>query len=63
MPFILAFIPPEGERKGDYIFNSKYFNFAPFTTSLKAIGYRSVFTCNFICLRLYGALRGNKLLI
>ena len=63
MPFILAFIPPKGKGKKDYIFNNKYFNFTPFTTSLKAIGYKSIFTYNFICLRLYGILRGNKLLI
>ena len=55
MPFVPAFIPPKGEGKGDYIFNSKYFNFAPFATSLKVMGYRSVSTYNFICLRLYGA--------
>ena len=61
--FILAFIPPKGEEKGDYILDSKYFNPAPFTTSLKAIGYRSVFIYNFIHLKLSGTLRGGKLLI
>ena len=61
MPFILAFIPPKGEGKGDYISNNKYFNSAPFTTSLKVMGCRSIFIYNFICLRLYGALKGGKL--
>ena len=63
MPSILAFIPPKGEGKGDRISNSKYFNPTPFATSLKAIGYRSVSTYNFIRLRLSSALRGGKLLI
>ena len=63
MPFILAFIPPKGEGKGDYISNNKYFNPAPFTTSLKTIGYKSIFTYNFIYLRLYSTLKGSKLLI
>ena len=63
IPSILAFIPFKGEEKGDSIFNSKYFNPAPFATSLKAIGYRSVFIYNFIYLRLSSALRGGKLLI
>ena len=62
-PSILAFIPPKGEEKGDRISNSKYFNPTPFTTSLKAIGYRSISTYNFIYLRLSSALRGGKLLI
>ena len=62
-PFILAFIPPKGEGKGDHIFNNKYFDFTPFTTSLKAIGCRSIFTYNFICLRLYSTLKGGKFLI
>ena len=62
-PFILAFIPPKGEGKEDYIFNNKYFNFAPFATSLKVIGCRSIFICNFVHLRLYGTLKGGKLLI
>ena len=61
MPSILAFIPPKGEGKGDRIFNNKYFNPAPFTTSLKAIGYRFIFTYNFIYLRLYSTLREGKL--
>jgi hypothetical protein len=59
IPSILAFIPPKGEGKGDRIFNSEYFNPAPFTTSLKVMGYRSVFIYNFICLKLYGALKGG----
>ena len=63
MPSIPAFIPPEGEGKKDRIFNSKYFNPTPFTISLKAIGYRSIFTYNFIYLKLSSALRGGKLLI
>ena len=63
MPFILAFIPPKGEEKGDYIFNSKYFNPAPFATSLKVMGCRSIFIYNFIYLRLYGVLKGGELLI
>ena len=62
-PSILAFIPPKGKGKRDSISNSEYFNPAPFTTSLKAIGYRSVFTYDFIYLRLSGALRGGELLI
>ena len=62
-PSILAFIPPKGEGKGDYISNNKYFNPAPFITSLKAIGYRFIFIYNFICLKLYSTLRGGKLLI
>ena len=61
--FILAFIPPKGEGKGNHIFNNKYFNFTPFATSLKAMGYRSVFIYNFIYLKLYSTLRGGKLLI
>ena len=63
MPFIPAFIPPKEEGKGDRIFNNKYFNPAPFATSLKVIGYRSISTYNFICLRLYGTLKGGELLI
>ena len=63
MPFIPAFIPPKGEGKGDYIFNNKYFNPAPFTTSLKVIGCRSISIYNFIRLKLYSTLRGGKLLI
>ena len=62
-PFVLAFIPPKGEGKGDCIFNSKYFNSAPFATSLKVMGYRSIFTCDFVYLRFYGALKGGELLI
>ena len=62
-PSILAFIPPKGEGKRDRISNSKYFNPAPFATSLKARGYRSVSTCDFIRLRLSSALRGGELLI
>ena len=62
-PSILAFIPPKGEGKEDRISNSKYSNFTPFATSLKAIGYRSIFTYNFIRLRLSSALRGGELLI
>ena len=62
-PSILAFIPPKGEEKGDCILDNKYFDPAPFTTSLKAIGYRSIFTYNFICLKLFSALRGGKLLV
>jgi hypothetical protein len=62
-PSILAFIPSKGEGKEDHISNSKYFNPAPFTTSLKAIDYRSISTDNFIRLRLSSALRGGKLLI
>jgi len=62
-PSILAFIPPKGERKRDYISNSKYFNPTPFTTSLKAIGYRSVFIYNFIYLKLFSALKEGKLAI
>ena len=62
-PSILAFIPPKGEGKGDRISNSKYFNPAPFATSLKAIGYRSVSTYDFIHLRLSSALKGGELLI
>ena len=62
-PFILAFIPPKGEEKGDSISNGEYFNPTPFATSLKAIGYRSVSTYDFIRLRLSSALRGGKLLI
>ena len=61
--FIPAFIPPKGEGKGDRIFNSKYFDFAPFTTSLKVIGYRSVSICDFIRLKLYNTLKGGELLI
>ena len=61
--FILAFIPLEGEGKGNYIFNNKYFNFTPFATSLKAMGYKFIFIYNFICLKLYSILRGDKLLI
>ena len=60
-PFILAFIPPKREGKGDYIFNNKYFNPTPFTTSLKAIGCKSIFIYNFIHLKLYSALKGGKL--
>jgi hypothetical protein len=60
-PSILAFIPSKGDRKGDRISNNKYFNPAPFATSLKAIGYRSISTYNFIRLRLSSALRGGKL--
>jgi hypothetical protein len=60
-PSIPAFIPSKGERKGDRISDGKYFNPAPFATSLKAIGYRSVPTCKFIRLRLSGALRGGEL--
>jgi len=60
-PSILAFIPPKGEEKGDCILDSKYFDPTPFTTSLKAIGCRSIFICDFIHLRLSGALRGGKL--
>ena len=60
---IPAFIPPKGEGKGDHISNNKYFNPTPFATSLKAIGYRSISTCDFIRLRLSGALRGGELLI
>jgi hypothetical protein len=63
MPFVLAFIPPKGEGKGDCIFNSKYFNLTPFTTSLKVMGCRSIFIYNFIRLRFYGALKGGKFLI
>ena len=63
IPSILAFIPPKGEEKGDCILDSEYFNSTPFATSLKAIGYRSVFIYDFIRLRLSGALRGDKLLI
>lgn len=59
IPFILAFIPPKREGKGDYIFNNKYFNPAPFITCLKAIGCKSVFTYNFIRLKLSSALRGG----
>ena len=61
MPFILAFIPPKGEGKGDYIFNNKYFNPAPFATSLKIMGYRFIFIYNFIYLKLYSTLKGGKL--
>ena len=61
MPFILAFIPPKGEGKGDHIFNNKYFNPAPFATSLKVIGYRSIFIYNFIYLRLYSILNESEL--
>ena len=61
MLFIPAFIPPKGEGKGDYISNNKYFNFAPFATSLKVIGYKSISIYNLIRLRLYGALKGGKL--
>ena len=60
-PSIPAFIPPEGEGKGDRISNGEYFDPAPFATSLKAMGCRSVFTCDFVRLRLYGALRGGEL--
>ena len=63
MFFIPAFIPPKGEGKGDYIFNNKYFDSAPFTTSLKVMGYRSIFIYNFVCLRLYSTLKGGELLI
>ena len=63
MPSILAFIPPEGEGKEDYISNNKYFNPAPFATSLKVMGYRSIFIYNFTYLRLYSALKGGELLI
>ena len=62
-PSIPAFIPSKGDRKGDRISNSKYFNSAPFATSLKAIGYRSVSTYDFIRLRLSSTLRGGELLI
>ena len=62
-PFIPAFIPPKGEGKEDHIFNNKYFNFTPFATSLKAMGYKFIFIYNFICLKLYSILRGDKLLI
>ena len=62
-PSILAFIPPKGEKKGDRISNSKYFNPTPFATSLKAIGYRSISTYDFIRLRLSSALRGGELSI
>ena len=61
MPFIPAFIPLKGEGKGDRIFNNKYFNSAPFATSLKVIGYRSVFIYNFVYLRLYSALKRGEL--
>ena len=61
MPSILAFIPPKGEGKGDCISNNKYFNSAPFATSLKAIGYKSIFIYNFIYLKLYSTLKGGKL--
>ena len=60
---ILAFIPFKNGKKGDYISNNKYFNLTPFTITLKAIGYRSVFIYNFIYLRLFGALREGKLTI
>ena len=63
MPFILVLIPPKIGGKGNYISKGKYFNPAPFTTSLKAIGYRSVSIYNFIYLRFFSALRGGKLLI
>ena len=62
-PSVLAFIPPKGEEKKDRISNSECFNPAPFATSLKAIGYRSISTYDFIYLRLSSALRGGKLLI
>jgi hypothetical protein len=62
-PSVLAFIPPKREGKGDCIFNNRYFNPAPFATSLKVIGYRFIFICDFICLKLYSALKGGKLLI
>ena len=60
-PFVPAFIPPKGEGKGDYISNSEYFDPTPFATSLKAIGYRSISTYDFIRLRLSSALRGGEL--
>ena len=60
IPFILAFIPPKGEKKKNYIFNNKYFNFTPFTTNLKAIGYKSISIYNFIRLKLYSTLKGGK---
>ncbi len=60
IPSILAFIPPKGEEKGDCILNSKYFNPVPFTISLKAMGYRSISTCDFIRLRLSSTLRGGR---
>ena len=56
---VLAFIPPKGEGKGDYISKGKYFNPTPFTISLKAIGCRSVSTYNFIYLKLSSALKGG----
>jgi hypothetical protein len=62
-PSILAFIPPKGEGKGDRISNGEYFNPTPFATSLKAIGYRSISTYDFIRLRLFSALRGGELSI
>jgi hypothetical protein len=60
-PFVPAFIPPKREGKGDRISSSEYFNPAPFATSLKAIGYKFIFICNFICLKLYSTLREGKL--
>ena len=57
---ILAFIPPKGEGKENHIFNNKYFNFTPFATSLKAIGYKSISIYNFIRLKLYSTLKGGK---
>jgi len=63
MFFVLAFILFKREGKGDYIFNSEYFNFAPFATSLKAISYKSVSICDFIYLKLFSALRKGKLII
>ena len=59
----LAFIPLKGEGKGDCIFKGKYFNPTPFTTSLKAIGYRFISIYDFVCLKLSSALRGGGLLI
>jgi hypothetical protein len=62
-PSVPAFIPPKGEGKGDRISDGEYFDPAPFATSLKAMGCRSVSTCDFIRLRLSGALRGGELSI
>ena len=60
-PSVLAFIPLKGEEKGDCILDSEYFNPTPFTTSLKAIGYRSISIYNFVCLKLFSILRGGEL--
>jgi hypothetical protein len=60
-PSVPAFIPSKGDGKGDRISDDEYFDPAPFATSLKAMGCRSVSTCDFIRLRLSGALRGGEL--